>query len=268
MSFRVDGPPKQAEIIPRGGMTSVLNVSKVLPDGKTKTERTNTLTLLLLEHAEAYHAWLFDQIRFFIQGDILEVGCGIGNLTGFLLGYGRVWASDIDGDYLKVVEEKYGSHPNFISTLHWDIRTNPLSLFHRTFDTVVCSNVLEHIEDDLIVLHHFYQVLSKGGRLVLLVPALKWLYNTLDQHLGHVRRYTKKEMATKMKQSGFQLYHLTYFNPFGILGWFINGSLFRRRLLPKHQIGLFNRFVFLFRLLETFSPRWMGQSLIAIGEKR
>lgn len=233
-----------------------------------ETVKTNTLTLLLLEQADAYHAWLFEQIRSFLHGDILEVGCGIGNLTGLLLQHGKVWTTDIEEDYLRVIKGKYGNHPHLISASLWDIRTSPLLHLNRTFDTAVCSNVLEHIEDDLMVLHHFYQVLSEGGRLVLLVPALKWLYNTLDQGLGHARRYTKKELATKMEQSGFRLLHLSFFNPFGILGWFINGSLLRRRILPKHQVRMFNRFVPLFRLLEAFIPKWMGQSLIAIGEKQ
>lgn len=267
MFVRVDGPPEQGKVASNSVMISVSNVYPSFPDDQSGTVRTNTLTLLLLEQAEAYHAWVFDQIRSFIQGEILEVGCGIGNLTQFLLDCGTVWASDIEGEYLEMVEKRYGKHPNFIAPLIWDIRINPLQHFPRTFNTVVCSNVLEHIEEDLIVLNHFYQILSERGRVVLLVPALKWLYNSLDRSLGHVRRYTKKELATKMKQSGFQLLHLTYFNPFGILGWFVNGSLFRRRLLPKHQVRMFNQLVPLFRFLEPFVPRWMGQSLIAIGEK-
>jgi len=267
MFVRMDGAPKQAEIAQRSVMISVFNVYPSFSVDQTGTVKTNTLTLLLLEQTEAYHAWLIDQIRSFLRGNILEVGCGIGNLTGLLLDCGKVWASDIEGNYLKIVKERYGSHPNFVSALIWDIRIPPLRDFPKTFDTVVCSNVLEHIEEDLTVLNHFYQMLSKGGRVVLLVPALKWLYNSLDQDLGHVRRYTKKELATKIKQSGFQLLHLTYFNPFGILGWFINGTLLRRRLLPKHQVRLFNQFVPMFRILETFVPNWIGQSLIAIGEK-
>ncbi len=248
-------------------MTSALSAHQVSQNERMGVEKTNTFTLLLLEEAQAYQAWLFKQIRPFLQGDILEVGCGIGNLTGFFLSYGRVCATDVQEKYLEVIREKYGSHPQLIGTLVWDIRTSPFQHFQRSFDTLVCSNVLEHIEDDLTVLHHFYQILSARGRLVLLVPALKWLYNPLDQNLGHVRRYARKELATKMRQSGFRLLQLTYFNPFGMLGWFVNGSLLRRRLLPEQQVRVFNRFVPLFRFLEQFLPRWTGQSLIAIGEK-
>ncbi len=53
------------------------------------TELTNTLTLSLLEKAIAYHQWIFEKIRPCLRGNILEVGCGIGNLTGFLLNHGK-----------------------------------------------------------------------------------------------------------------------------------------------------------------------------------
>ena len=49
------------------------------------TEKTNTLTLFILEGAEAYHRWIFEKISPYLGEDILEVGCGIGNLTALLL---------------------------------------------------------------------------------------------------------------------------------------------------------------------------------------
>ena len=57
-------------------------------------------------------------------------------------------------------------------------------------DTIVCMNVLEHIEDDHTTLADFARVLPAGGHLVLLVPSMKALYGTLDKHLNHFRRYS------------------------------------------------------------------------------
>jgi len=230
-------------------------------------EKTNTFTLLLLEEADAYQRWIFERIRPYLKGTILEVGCGIGNLTGLILNQGSVLATDVEANYLDLVCKKYGNHPNFITGMIWDIQTDPQGKFDRTFDTILCSNVLEHIEGDVTVLRHFQNLLSEGGRLVLLVPALKWLYNQLDRDLGHVRRYTKKELVSKMEQSGFRILEASYFNPFGISGWFFNGSVLKRHLLPKHQVKIFNRMVPLFKSLEKVIPKWVGQSLIAAGEK-
>lgn len=127
-------------------------------------------------------------------------------------------AAGVKEDYLQAVREKYKGHPNFIGTLVWDIQTPPPDQFHQTLDTILRSNVLEHLEDDQTVLKHFQQLLKRNGRLILLIPALPWLFNQLDKDLGHLRRYSRKELASKIEKSHFRILHLTYFNPFGILG--------------------------------------------------
>jgi SAM-dependent methyltransferase len=231
-------------------------------------EKTNTLTLLLLEEASSYNRWIFERIRPFLRENILEVGCGIGNLTGWLLQQGRVVAADIKENYLNIVREKYEGHSNLVKTLIWDVQQEPGRELFASFDTIVCSNVLEHIGDDVSVLKHFHHLLCGQGRLILLVPALKCLYNQLDKNLGHFQRYGKKELISKIEQSGFRILHLTYFNPFGILGWFFNGSILRRRILPQNQVKVFNKMVPLFISLEKIIPDWVGQSLIVVGEKR
>jgi SAM-dependent methyltransferase len=231
-------------------------------------ERTNTITLSILEEATSYHRWIFEKVKPYLKGNILEVGCGTGNLTGWLLGWGKVVVSDMNEDYLRLVEEKYQDHSNLKGVFIWDIQQEPTKELLASFDTIVCSNVLEHIGDDVSVLKHFHHLLSGEGRLILLVPALKCLYNQLDKDLGHFRRYSKKELVSKIEQSGFRVLHLTYFNPFGILGWFFNGSILRRNLLPQNQVKIFNRMVPLFLSLEKIIPNWVGQSLIVVGEKR
>lgn len=231
------------------------------------TERANTITLFLLEEATSYHQWIFEKIKPYLRGHILEVGCGIGNLTAWLLRQGKVTITDVKEEYLHIARSKFQDHPNLIGTVVWDIQKEPPKELHTFFDTIICSNVLEHIEDDQSVLTNYYQLLPSEGRLVLLVPALKILYNQLDRELGHFRRYGKREMSQKLISSGFKICHLTYFNTFGILGWFINGTLLRRRLLPVRQIGIFNRMVPFFAWMERVMPKWVGQSLIAVGEK-
>ena len=127
-----------------------------------------------------------------------------------------------------------------------------------SIDTILCSNVLEHVEDDDAVLSRFYRFLPQGGRLVLLVPALRILYNTLDRELGHFRRYTKRELTQKLKRSHFHICSLKYFNFFGILGWFVNGTLLRRRVLPAGQVRKFNQFVPLMVQMERWVPTLIG----------
>jgi 2-polyprenyl-3-methyl-5-hydroxy-6-metoxy-1,4-benzoquinol methylase len=228
---------------------------------------TNTQTLSILEEAPAYHRWIIEKINPWLRGKILEVGCGTGNLTELLLQHGKVIPSDVNEAYLRTVERKFKGRFNLGVPLRWDIQTLPPPDLEGPMDTIVCSNVLEHIEEDEEALGHCFRLLSPGGRLILLVPALKWLYNSLDQELGHCRRYSRAELVQKLKNQGFRIARVMFFNGFGVLGWFVNGTILRRRILPRRQARLFNRMVPLFLRIEKGVPTFIGQSLIAIGEK-
>ncbi len=230
-------------------------------------ERTNTVTLSRMEGAVSYQGWIYKRIAPFLGENILEVGCGIGNLTRFLLCHHWVGISDLNERYLQIAGEKFRGHPHLKEIFLWDIRHNPPENLSTPFDTIVCSNVLEHIEEDVRVLRNFYDFLPLGGRVILLVPALKGLYNRLDRELGHIRRYSRKELGQKVSQSGFKVLSLTYFNFFGILGWFLNGTILRKPLLPEGQVRLFDRMLPAFIFMEKIIPIQVGQSLIAVGGK-
>ncbi len=231
------------------------------------TERNNNLTLFLLREAMAYHRWLFKKIQPYLGGDILEVGCGIGNLTGLLMSQGKVMVADVNEGYLRIVEDKYRDHPHLQGIFAWDLQQSPPQNLNRSFDTIICSNVLEHVEDDNAVLNNFYQLLPMKGKLIILVPALRALYNVLDRELGHFRRYDRKELIRKLTGNGFRICYLKYFNFFGTFGWFVNGTILKRRFLSAKQIRIFNKMVPLFIWMEKVIPTLVGQSLIAVGEK-
>jgi len=230
-------------------------------------ESVNTLTQHRLQEAMVYYRWISREISPHLGREILEVGCGIGHLTGWLLSQGRVTATDVNPTYLQTVEEKYRDHLQLKEILIWDIGQNGPPNFEGSFDTIVCSNVLEHVENDEAVLRNFHPLLSPGGRLIIFVPALRILYNGLDRELGHFRRYQREDLSRKMEGNGFRIRHLNYFNLFGILGWFVNGTLLRKRLLSASQIRIFDKMVPLFVGVERIIPARVGLSLIAVGEK-
>lgn len=229
--------------------------------------RVNTVTLSILEEAPRYHRWIVERIKPWLGERILEVGCGIGNLTRLLLSEGHVVATDVNPTYLKIVSEKFRGHPHLEGVLGWDIGLPPPSGLPRNFTSVVCSNVLEHVQDDRRALANFHGVLSQNGRLILLVPALPWLYNRLDRELGHVRRYDKRGLVSLLTAQGFRIAQIRFFNLVGVVGWFVNGTVLRRRLLSLRQVQVFERFVPGLMKMENLLPPVVGQSLIAIAEK-
>jgi SAM-dependent methyltransferase len=132
---------------------------------------------------------------------------------------------------------------------------------------VVCSNVLEHIEDDRAALEALRKLLVPGGRIVLVVPALHALYGSIDRAIGHYRRYTSQEIAAVLSAAGLEVEHVSYFNLLGVPGWFLNARILQRRTIPGLQARLNDRLVPLLRLERRFRPP-LGMSLLAVGRLR
>ena len=65
---------------------------------------------------------------------------------------------------------------------------------NKSYDLIFTSNVLEHIEDDVTILHDLFLHTNDGGQLVVYVPAFQFLYSRLDEKAGHFRRYSKKDL--------------------------------------------------------------------------
>jgi len=223
-------------------------------------------TLLRLARAERYNQWMFRQIAPHLGRRVLEIGSGIGNLTRYLVGRDLVVATDLNPRYLRMLANTFDRHTR--------VRVEPLDLADFDpgrlaaweLDTIVCLNVLEHIEDDRQALRQLHRSLVPGGRLVLLVPAHRWLYGAIDRAIHHYRRYERGDLAARLEEAGFRVEHLAFFNRLGVLGWWANSVLFRRTRVPGVQTRLTNLLVPLLRA-ESALPLPCGLSLVAVGRK-
>lgn len=215
-----------------------------------------------------FNEWMASVVAPYLGKRVLEIGAGIGNLTA-LLSRGRreYTASDLDGEHVERLGVRFASNPR-VRTRRLDAADaagfEPLKL---TVDSVVCLNVLEHVEDDRAGFANLHDVLEPGGRAVVLVPQGMGLYGTLDEVLGHCRRYTREELDARMREAGFDVERIFDFNRLTRIGWWVNGRLLRRRSFGRFQLAVFDRFVWLWKRLERVLP-WSGVSLIAVGRKR
>src|SRR5213594_4681562 len=116
----------------------------------------------------------------------------------------RVVLTDTEPDYLGRLRERFAGRSR-VSVAELRLPAVSPALAAERLDTVVGLNVLEHIEDDRASLRVMHDLLQPGGRLVLLVPSLPALYGTLDEALGHFRRYRPRELAAKFSAAGFRL---------------------------------------------------------------
>jgi len=211
-----------------------------------------------------YNAWMFDRIRAWIGSRVLEIGSGIGNLSAFLVDRERLVLTDTREEYLARLRTRFANHSN-ISVVHLYLPHDDRAVAGQRFDTIICLNVLEHVEDDITSLAAVRKLLEPKGRLVLLVPALPALYGSIDRALGHHRRYTSADLIAKLERTGFRLAHIEYFNLAGIPGWWWAGRVLQRQTIPAGSLKLYDTLVPLFRL-ERLIPWRVGQSLIAVGE--
>jgi glycosyltransferase involved in cell wall biosynthesis len=232
------------------------------------------VTLARMGKLEPYNRWLAGLFRRMLGARILEIGAGVGNMTRHLVedesGNHRqlVVASDLDPvaiEYLKGVfrDEPAVRVASYRFPLDEATRNEIRSM---NIDTIVCCNVLEHIEDDRSTLSDMRSVLAPGGRLALLVPALQKLYGSLDEHLGHFRRYEKDELTEKLSAARFKIEDIRFVNRPGVFGWWVNGKLLRRRVLPKMQLRAFSWMQPLLKKEETQPPSY-GMSLLAIARR-
>ncbi len=228
-----------------------------------------TRTLDALAYLDHYNGWLIDRIRPYLGKRILEVGSGIGNMASFFLDRELIITSDIMPEYRDALAKRFAGRSNVIvADFSLESGNGKQELAAHRIDTVVCVNVLEHIADDRVAVRHMVDLLAPGGRLVILVPALRALFGSLDVYLHHHRRYHKPELRRLFEDCGLTVDALFYFNFFGIFGWFLNARILRREILPAGQLRLFDRLAPTFRAIESVAPIPIGQSLIIAGTKR
>jgi len=129
----------------------------------------------------------------YVQGNLLEVGCGEGRGIDLLLPKITSYSAiDKIEPVINSLQKKY-PQGKFI-------RGNipPLSVFESdSFDSIVSFQVIEHIKDDALFLKEIYRVLKPGG-LALLTTPNKPL--SLSRNPWHIREYTAKELTELAKQ--------------------------------------------------------------------
>lgn len=218
-----------------------------------------------LAQTPRFNRWLADTVQPYVGTRVLEIGAGIGNLSQFLAARRKSYtASDIDEEHMARLRVRFAHRPN-LTLVKCDLSApadfTPIA---ASADTVICLNVLEHIEDDMTGLRNIYSALLPGGTAIVLVPQDQRVYGTLDEVLGHFRRYSEAELRKKMETAGFEVDRVLHFNRVTRPGWWFNGQVLKRRHFSRFQLWWFDRLVWLWRGLDRVLP-WPSVSIIAIA---
>lgn len=221
-------------------------------------------TLESMSQAIWYNQWTLKKFSRYIKGDILEVGCGIGNFTNALTKYGEVWAVDINRDYLRKTKRLVGDKA---SVGFGNIEKGGYFFKEKKFDCIICLNVLEHIQDDQKVIANLHKLLKVGGNLILLVPVHPLLMGEIDKAIGHYRRYQTEKIISLLKKSKFQILLSKKINFLGAIGWWWAGKVLKNKHVSSSKLKLFNIFAPFFLFFEDIIGTPIGTSILIVAQK-
>jgi SAM-dependent methyltransferase len=193
-----------------------------------------------LARLEVGHFWFGARNRLIIWAlgkycvglhSFLEIGCGTGHVSsGIAKAYPdtRCYGSEIFTAGLAFAAAR---NPT-IKFMQMDARNIP---FIDEFDAIGAFDVLEHIEEDVQVLVQMHNALKPRGLMLLTVPQHAWLWSPVDDYSCHVRRYSAKELHTKVRAAGFEIVRSTSFVSSLLPAMFV--SRLAGKLSPKEEFS-------------------------------
>ncbi len=217
-----------------------------------------------LNEAKNYRNALLRDFRSHLRGNVLEVGAGIGQMTGELLklpAIERLCSIEPDAGYCTRIRKQFPQLDLLQGTVG-DLKAN------TDWNAILSINVLEHIELDEAELATYYRLLQPAhGALCLFVPARPEIYAAIDKDFGHFRRYTRPQLRTKLEKAGFKLHSFRYYNLVGYFAWWANFCLMKKRSFDVSSVRFFDRAIFptVHAVESRFCAPPIGQSLMAIA---
>jgi SAM-dependent methyltransferase len=201
-----------------------------------------------------------------VGDEVLEVGAGIGNLTGRLMARRILYiAAETDPLHLHALRNRFLRTPN-VAVQRIDPEVDEdLAGLENSFDTVLCLNVLERLENPGRVLHSLRRTLKPGGVMVILVPNVPGLYGSLDRSLGQ-RRYSAQAVRQLVESEGFRVESIGSFNKVAALPWWAYSKMFGAGNISKLVLKIFDKSVWIWRRLDVLIP-WPGLSLLVVARQ-
>jgi len=184
---------------------------------------------------DRYFQWVYNTYAKFVGKNVLDIGVGFGNMTKFYVHKtDLVIATDLNESVLEIVKKRFHNYNVITQTLN--IESDDVSaLKQHRLDTVICTNVIEHIEDDFKALLNMKAILANQGKIIILVPALPSLYNQFDRSAGHFRRYRRGELVALAHKAELKIVHRRYVNVLGIIPYYLKGKNSKKDVREQNQ---------------------------------
>jgi SAM-dependent methyltransferase len=222
--------------------------------------------LNLFAGATTWKSYVRFHLKAYLSGDILEVGAGIGAATAtFCDGSQRRWVC-LEPDR-ELADRIKSNLPPELTDCEVVVGTLCDLAPQEQFDSILYMDVLEHIEADAAELARAASHLKPSGTLVILAPALPWLFTPFDAAIGHYRRYTKDSLRSIVPE-GLRETKCIYLDSAGLLASLGNKLLLRSPAPSKAQIQFWDRaMVPISRYTDRALNHTIGKSILGVWQK-
>lgn len=225
--------------------------------------------LILFEKASNWKKYFSGLIQPFIRGKVLECGAGTGSTCKILNnGTYEEWILlEPDKEMAAILKTKMLTKE---LPANCKVTEGTISVFENKpqFDTILYTDVLEHIENDRTELEMAASRLNEHGKLIILSPAFPFLYSNFDKAIGHYKRYTKKELISLMPGSMNRIY-LRYFDTTGFLLSFTNRILLKQKYPTEKQIRFWDKYLVpVSKISDRIFNYSFGKSILGIWDKK
>lgn len=222
---------------------------------------SGTVNLEVMSHAENYNRFLTKLVLSQAKaGDlILDLGAGIGTFAKRIAELG----------YPVCCIEPDPNQASVITNLGLTVLSDLTQIENDSLDYVYTLNVLEHIEDDHALLRELYYKIKPGGRLLIYVPAFQLLYSSMDQKVGHYRRYTRKSLDNLVSHAGFNVVTTRYADSLGFLASILYKLLGNNSgVVSVRSLVAYDRMVFpVSRIMDKLLGLLIGKNVLLVGTK-
>jgi SAM-dependent methyltransferase len=226
----------------------------------------------LLTAAPGFQDWIYNTIRPYLNGLILEIGGG-NSFSQRLLDDGHeVYLSDGCLRNCHALRRKFGLLSHCRGVLPLDTADAGFEAAYPQllgqFGTVLACNVLQRMADDERAVANAYKLLRPGGHLIVLAPAHPILFGRADRNLGNLRRYSRNRLQELFNRNGLDTVRSMHLNLAGLLSWWLPGVKPHDGLPTTQQFELWNRLVPYTRRLDGLLFHRAGLTVLTVGRAR
>jgi SAM-dependent methyltransferase len=249
-----------------------------------RPKTTNNPTSYEVESkVENFHWWfvvrrkllksILSSVNLPINSLTIDIGCGTGSNLRTLTSSG-LYTIGLDRSIYALTLVKKRKNKDDFHLLAGDLNNLPIKT--KSVGLIIAMDAFEHLENDVNGIHESYRVLIDGGILIATVPAFRFLWGIQDVVTGHKRRYSRKDIAEKLREAGFDILKSSYFNFFLFFPILIARRIIRLfgfKIESENEINfpLINFFLKAIFSLELYALKYFwfpfGVSVFCIGKK-